>query len=230
MHACTHSTTQLTIHWFVCSFLTCAVIKEPSFLKWWGGIVGMLQYIFINMSFCYRMFPYYLLYNKIHTYLMPISSDHNPVAVVSLYTRLLPVLFWGFFAGDLHYNAQIKEHRRNISFKDQCNLPRAAQITACFKACFCGALNNAANRLPVIWRAQKLVNCVTWFILLLFSHTFCAWKGNSFKCIYNDVRRKNNFAALILHCTFLVNPNTTILMPKDGFTLVQAVSKSVPKF
>ncbi len=38
--------------------------------------------------------------------------------------------------------------------------------------------------MPVIWRAQELVNHVAWFILILSDHTFCIWKGNSYECIF----------------------------------------------
>ncbi len=64
-----------------------------------------------------------------------------------------------------------------------------------------------------------LINCIAWFILILSSHKFCVWKENSYKCIFNKVRHKNNyvqaFLVLILHCVSLVNL-TTILTPNVG--------------
>ncbi len=38
-----------------------------------------------------------------------------------------------------------------------------------------------------------LINCIAWFILILSSHKFCVWKENSYKCIFNKVRHKNNY-------------------------------------
>ncbi len=75
----------------------------------------MLQYIFINMSFCYRMFPYYLLYNKIHILCQSVLTV-NQLQLYSYTQGYCQCYFEVFFAGDLHYNAQIKEHRRNLSF------------------------------------------------------------------------------------------------------------------
>ncbi len=43
-------------------------------------------------------------------------------------------------------------------------------------------------QIPVIWRAQTLVKCVAWFILILSSHKFCVWKGNSFKFYLSHTR------------------------------------------
>ncbi len=73
--------------------------------------------------------------------------------------------------------------------------------------------------MPVIWRAQTLVNLVAWFIWIRSSHNFCVWKGNSYKCIFNKVRRKKitvHASVLIDHCASLVKPDSTILTPKDG--------------
>ncbi len=56
-------------------------------------------------------------------------------------------------------------------------------------------------QMSVIWRAQTLVKHVAWFIWILFSYKFCFWKGNSYKCIFNKVRYKNNclaFSALFV--------------------------------
>ncbi len=49
-------------------------------------------------------------------------------------------------AGDLLTRCTLKNTNATSHFyNDKRNLPRAAQITACFKTCFFRALNNAAN-------------------------------------------------------------------------------------
>ncbi len=86
--------------------------------------------------------------------------------------------------------------------------------------------------MPVIWRAQTLVNLVGRFIWILSTHKFCIWKGNSYKCIFNKVRRKNN-------CPCLFSANSSLrgfsktwqyyFNTKRWFSLAQAVSKTGPK-
>ncbi len=47
-------------------------------------------------------------------------------------------------------------------------------------------------QIPYIWWVKTLVNHTVWFILIISSHKFCVWKGNSYKCIFNEVKCKNN--------------------------------------
>ncbi len=53
-------------------------------------------------------------------------------------------------------------------------------------------------------------------ILILSSHKFCVWKGNSYKYIFNKVKRTNNCLCLYSANLVGLNPDSTILMPKDG--------------
>ncbi len=87
--------------------------------------------------------------------------------------------------------------------------------------------------MPVILRAQTLVKRIVWFIWILSSHKFCVWKGNSYKCIFNKVRRKNNCP-----CLFSANSSLRVFSKnwqynfnaKRWFVLAQAVSKYGPKY
>ncbi len=88
-------------------------------------------------------------------------------------------------------------------------------------------------QMPVIWRVQTFVNRIAWFIWIISSHKCCVWKGNSYKCIFNKVRRKNNCA-----CLFIANLSLHIFSKswqyyfnaKRWFVLAQAVSKPGPMY
>ncbi len=64
-------------------------------------------------------------------------------------------------AGDLLTMCTLKNTDAISHFhNDECNLPRAAQITACFKKCFFGALNNGANINELTSTSRSKSRCV----------------------------------------------------------------------
>ncbi len=87
-------------------------------------------------------------------------------------------------------------------------------------------------QIPVIWRAQ--VNHIAWFILILSSHKFCVWKGNSFINAYSvrsDAKLPVSmpFNMLIFHCASPVNPDSNILTLKDGLRQHKLLVNLAPK-
>ncbi len=82
-------------------------------------------------------------------------------------------------------------------------------------------------QMPVIWQGRTLINCIAWFIWTLSSQKSCVWKGNSYKCIFNKVRRKNkaNSSLHVFSKSWQYYFNA-----KRWFALAQAVSKTGPMY
>ncbi len=138
-------------------------------------------------------------------------------------------------AGDLLKMCKLKNTDTHLIYIiNQPNIPSAAQISAVAnKTLFFWVLglNNGANN-------RNLMSAnVSKFVLILshkfYSHKFCIWKENSYKCIFNKVRSKMNcvrdFSVLILHCVSLIYPNSMIFTPKDGLRWCKLLLNLTPK-